>query len=73
MKNLTLLFIAGFALTATAHANNEKTYTVKEFEADLKLQKVSIEKCKNGELHPEDLNCLNARTARRHNKNLNLE
>jgi len=31
MKNLTLLFIAGFALTATAHANNEKTYTVKEF------------------------------------------
>ena len=32
MKNLTLLFIAGFALTATAHANNEKTYTVKEFE-----------------------------------------
>lgn len=71
MKKSILLIIAGFALTATAC--DEKTYTVKEFEADKTLQKTFLDKCKNGEIHPDNLNCINARKARNHNRNLNLD
>ena len=56
MKKLALLIISGIAIAGCS----EKTYTVKEFEDDAALRTKFVAKCKNGELHPEDLNCINA-------------
>ncbi len=56
MKKLAVLIISGIEIAGCS----EKTYTVKEFEDDATLRTKFVEKCKNGELHPEDLNCINA-------------
>ena len=42
----------------------KKTITVDEFKADDALLSQYIAKCKNGELHKEDINCINANKAK---------
>lgn len=60
MKKILLLCFSLFFITAC-----EKTYTVDEFMKDDNLRKSFVAKCNNGELHREDLNCLNAKKADR--------
>ena len=55
MKKAILLLAAVCALSAC-----DKTYTVKEFQADKELRLKYLEKCQNGELNGEDQNCHNA-------------
>lgn len=59
MKRVYLLFFSLFFISAC----NEKTYTIDEFMKDDDLRKSFVVKCDNGELHREDLNCLNSKKA----------
>lgn len=61
MKKIIFIFLSIFLLSAC----NEKTYTVDEFMKDDNLRKSFVAKCDNGELHREDLNCLNSKKADR--------
>lgn len=61
MKKITFILLSVFLLSAC----NEKTYTVDEFMKDDNLRKSFVAKCSNGELHRENLNCLNSRKAER--------
>lgn len=61
MKKSYLFLFSLFFISAC----NEKTYTVDEFMKDDNLRKSFVAKCENGELHREDLNCLNSRKADR--------
>lgn len=45
-------------------ACSDKVITVDEFKADEALLNQYIAKCKNGELHKEDINCINANKAK---------
>ena len=56
MKKTSILLCSIFLF-----ACSEKTITVDEFKADDALY---IAKCKNGELHKEDINCINANKAK---------
>ena len=40
--------------------------TVEQFKADQTLLEKYLYQCKNGEIHPNDLICLNAKKAKRH-------
>ena len=60
MKKYLLALFAIISLSACS----EKTYTVKEFMQDEALRDQFIAKCENGELRPEDMNCINSRQAR---------
>jgi len=55
MKKIIILMAAVFALSAC-----DKTYTVKDFQADKELRLKYLEKCRNGEIDGENLNCRNA-------------
>ncbi|MBE2898439.1 EexN family lipoprotein [Pasteurellaceae bacterium 20609_3] len=44
-------------------ACGEKVYTVDDFKKDEKLLAEYITKCEKGELHPDDLNCINSKKA----------
>ncbi|MBN6078476.1 EexN family lipoprotein [Aggregatibacter actinomycetemcomitans] len=39
----------------------DKVYSRDELTRDISLRNKLLQKCDNGELHPEDLNCINAR------------
>ncbi|WP_241575757.1 EexN family lipoprotein [Rosenbergiella nectarea] len=55
MKKYIFLIAAIFTLTAC-----DKTYTVSDFQSDRALMKQFLQKCRNGELDGESLNCRNA-------------
>ncbi|MDD0824891.1 EexN family lipoprotein [Mannheimia sp. AT1] len=59
MKKIILLCFSFIFLSAC----NEKTHTVDEFMKDENLRNSFLAKCDNGELHNQDLNCLNSRKA----------
>lgn len=66
MKKLIILCVLSISLLACS----EQTITVEQFKSDQVLLNKYLEKCKNGELHKEDINCINANQA---NKLLVLE
>lgn len=66
MKNLISLCFLVLSLSACS----EQTITVDQFKSDQALLSQYLDKCKNGELHKEDINCINAKKA---NKLLVLE
>ena len=59
MKKTSILLCSIFLF-----ACSEKTITVDEFKADDALLSQYIAKCKNGELHKEDINCITANKAK---------
>ena len=59
MKKTSILLCSIFLF-----ACSEKVITVDEFKADDALLSQYIAKCKNGELHKEDINCINANKAK---------
>ncbi|TPH00593.1 EexN family lipoprotein [Haemophilus haemolyticus] len=65
MKKTSILLCSIFLV-----ACSEQTITVEQFKSDQVLLNKYLEKCKNGELHKEDINCINANQA---NKLLVLE
>lgn len=65
MKKTSILLCSIFLF-----ACSEQTITVEQFKSDQVLLNKYLEKCKNGELHKEDINCINANQA---NKLLVLE
>lgn len=66
MKKLISLCVLVLSLSACS----EQTITVEQFKADQTLLSQYLAKCKNGELHKEDINCINVKQA---NKLLILE
>ncbi|MDP8042535.1 EexN family lipoprotein [Pasteurella atlantica] len=60
MKKVIFILISIFLLNACG----EKIYTVDDFSKDDKLLKTYHQKCKNGELNWENLNCKNMQKAR---------
>lgn len=67
MKKAVLLFFGILFISAC----NDKTYTVEDFMKDDDLRKSFLSKCDNGELHNQELNCLNSRKAERDKVMLN--
>lgn len=68
MKKTSILLCSIFLF-----ACSEKVITVDEFKADDALLSQYIAKCKNGELHKEDINCINANKAKNtYNKNTKM-
>ncbi|WP_404810979.1 EexN family lipoprotein [Actinobacillus pleuropneumoniae] len=57
MKNYKLMLLAFSSFFAVACG--EKSYTVDEFMKDETLLNTYKQKCNNGELKPDSLNCLN--------------
>ena len=57
--NKYLLLFCVLCLTAC----NDKQYTVKDFFHDDNIRATYINKCENGEIRPEELNCLNSKKA----------
>ncbi len=69
MKKIVLGTLVGFiALNFTACADKkvvvEKTYTIEDFTKNKDLREKYFKKCKNGEIHPDNLNCINVKKAR---------
>ncbi|MDY6216593.1 EexN family lipoprotein [Actinobacillus porcinus] len=60
MKKVILLSLMSIFLSACS----EEVITIEQFKADQSLLDSYLSKCKNGELHEEDINCINARKAK---------
>lgn len=60
MRKLISLCVLSISLLACS----EQTITVEQFKSDQVLLNKYLEKCKNGELHKEDINCINANKAK---------
>ena len=60
MRKLISLCVLSISLLACS----EQTITVEQFKSDQVLLNRYLEKCKNGELHKEDINCINANKAK---------
>ena len=60
MRKLISLCVLSISLLACS----EQTITVEQFKSDQVLLNKYLEKCKNGELYKEDINCINANKAK---------
>lgn len=70
VKKIVLCVLASLFLSACNE--KEESYTVDDFMKNDSLRAEWVKKCENGELRPEELNCINALKAknkkRSHNK-----
>ncbi|MBS9782723.1 MAG: EexN family lipoprotein [Arcobacter sp.] len=70
MKKIVLGILVGvIALNFTACEDKkvvsikEKIYTIEDFTKNKDLREKYLKKCKNGEIHPDNLNCINVNRA----------
>lgn len=61
MKNKLTL---GLFIATVLAACGDKTYTVDEFVKDPAVRDQFLTKCHNGELHPDNINCINAKKSK---------
>lgn len=62
MNKLIMCFCVSIATIALTGCE-DKTFTVNDFKKDDTLRAEFLQKCKNGEIRPESMNCINSKEA----------
>ncbi len=63
LGSLASIMVLSFTACDDKKVVIEKNYTVEDFTKDKKLRMEYFKKCKKGELHPDNLNCINVKKA----------